>query len=54
MVRVVHAEGYSDDEKRSFIVHIYNQVVNAIQEFVKEMDLQKRHYESPTNEVKSK
>ncbi|VDH94198.1 Hypothetical predicted protein [Mytilus galloprovincialis] len=41
MVRVVHGESYSDDEKTSFIVHIYNQVVNAIQELVLEMDLKK-------------
>lgn len=48
-MRIIHECGYSDDEKRSFINIIYQNVFMAMQSIIKAMDSLKINYEMPVN-----
>jgi len=48
-MRIIHECGYSEDEKRSFINLIYQNVFMAMQSMIKAMDLFKINYEIPKN-----
>ncbi|GFW62239.1 g protein alpha q subunit [Trichonephila clavipes] len=48
-MRIIHGSGYSDEDKRSFIKLVYQNIFMAMQSMIKAMELLKIEYKDPTN-----
>ncbi|XP_026322422.1 guanine nucleotide-binding protein G(q) subunit alpha-like isoform X2 [Hyposmocoma kahamanoa] len=53
-IRIIHGWGYSDDDKRSFIKLVYQNIFMAMQSMIHAMDLLNIQYEYPFNIEKAK
>lgn len=51
-MRIIHGTGYSDDDKRSFIKLVYQNIYMAMLALIRAMDALKVPYSDPTNEVR--
>lgn len=49
-MRIIHGSGYSDDDKRSFIKLVYQNIFMAINSMIRAMDMLKLQYKDPENE----
>ncbi|ESO12413.1 hypothetical protein HELRODRAFT_184821 [Helobdella robusta] len=49
-MRIIHGSGYSDDDKRSFIKLVYQNIFMAINSMIRAMDMLKIPYKNPSNE----
>lgn len=50
-MRIIHGSGYSDDDKRSFIKLVYQNIFMAMNSMVRAMDTLKIPYRDPDNEA---
>jgi hypothetical protein len=50
-MRIIHGSGYSDDDKRSFIKLVYQNIFMAMNSMIRAMESLKIPYRDPTNEV---
>ena len=50
-MRIIHGSGYSDDDKRSFIKLVYQNIFMAMNSMIHAMDQLKISYKNPANEV---
>ena len=50
-MRIIHGSGYSEDDKRSFIKIVYQNIFMAMNSMIRAMDTLKIAYKDPTNEV---
>ncbi|XP_035207371.1 guanine nucleotide-binding protein subunit alpha-11-like [Stegodyphus dumicola] len=48
-MRIIHGSGYSDEDKRSFIKLVYQNIFMAMQSMVKAMELLEIEYKDPAN-----
>lgn len=51
-MRIIHGSGYSEEDKRSFIRLVYQNIFMAMQAMIRAMDTLKIAYENPNNDVK--
>ena len=51
-MRIIHGTGYSDDDKRSHIKLVYQNIFMAMHSMIRAMDTLKIQYRDKTNEVK--
>ena len=52
-MRIIHGSGYSDEDKRTFIKLVYQNIFMAMQSMIKAMDMLKIPYKDPRNYVSS-
>ena len=50
-MRIIHGNGYSEDDKRSFIKLIYQNIFMAMNSMTRAMDSIKISYRNPSNDV---
>ena len=50
-MRIIHGAGYSDEDKRTYIKLVYQNIFMAMQSMIRAMDLLKIQYEDPTHSV---
>ena len=50
-MRIIHGTGYSEDDKRSFIKIVYQNIFMAMNAMIRAMDTLKISYKDPNNEV---
>ena len=50
-MRIIHGSGYSEDDKRSFIKIVYQNIFMAMNSMIRAMDTLKIVYKDPQNEV---
>jgi guanine nucleotide-binding protein G(q) subunit alpha len=50
-MRIIHGSGYTDDDKRSFIKLVYQNIFMAMNSMIRAMESLKIPYRDPTNEV---
>lgn len=50
-MRIIHGTGYSDDDKRSFIKLVYQNIFMAMQSMIKAMDLLQIQYKNEKNQA---
>lgn len=50
-MRIIHGSGYSDEDKRSFIKLVYQNIFMAMQSMIRAMDLLKIQYADSSNIV---
>ncbi|XP_071035171.1 guanine nucleotide-binding protein G(q) subunit alpha [Parasteatoda tepidariorum] len=50
-MRIIHGSGYSDEDKRSFIKLVYQNIFMAMQSMIKAMELLRIEYKNPANHV---
>lgn len=50
-MRIIHGTGYSEDDKRSFIKIVYQNIFMAMNAMIRAMDTLKIVYKDPNNEV---
>ena len=50
-MRIIHGCGYSDDDKRSFIKLVYQNIFMAMNSMIRAMETLKIPYKDPSNEV---
>ena len=50
-MRIIHGSGYSDEDKRTFIKLVYQNIFMAMQSMIKAMDMLKIPYKDPRNYV---
>jgi len=50
-MRIIHGAGYSEDDKRSFIRIVYQNIFMAMNAMIRAMDTLKINYKDPNNEV---
>ncbi|XP_053387115.1 guanine nucleotide-binding protein G(q) subunit alpha [Mercenaria mercenaria] len=50
-MRIIHGSGYSEDDKRSFIKIVYQNIFMAMNAMIRAMDTLKISYKDPNNEV---
>lgn len=50
-MRIIHGSGYSDEDKRSFIKLVYQNIFMAMQSMIRAMDLLKIRYSDSRNSV---
>ena len=50
-MRIIHGAGYSEEDKRSFIKLVYQNIFMAMQSMIKAMDMLKIQYENANNAV---
>ena len=53
-MRIIHGAGYSDEDKRTYIKLVYQNIFMAMQSMIRAMDLLKIQYEDPTHSVSIK
>jgi GTPase SAR1 family protein len=53
-MRIIHGAGYSDDDKRSFIKLVYQNIFMAMNSMIRAMESLKIPYRDPSNEENSK
>ena len=46
-MRIIHGAGYSDEDKRTYIKLVYQNIFMAMQSMIRAMDLLKIQYEDP-------
>ena len=51
-MRIIHGSGYSEDDKRSFIKIVYQNIFMAMNAMIRAMDTLKIIYKDPNNEVR--
>ena len=51
-MRIIHGQGYSDDDRKSFAKLVYQNIFQAMQALCRAMNDKKIDYEHPSNEVK--
>lgn len=51
---IIHGKGYSEDDKKSFIKLVYQNIFMAIQCMIKAMEMLRIEYKNPRNIVRSK
>ena len=51
-MRIIHGSGYSDDDRRSFIKLVYQNIFMAMNSMIRAMESLKIAYRDPTNEVR--
>ena len=52
-MKIIHGSGYSDEDKKSFIKLVYQNIFMAMQSMIKAMDMLKIPYKDPRNTVSS-
>ena len=52
-MRIIHGSGYSDDDKRSFIKLVYQNIFMAMNSMIKAMETLKIAYKNSENEVRA-
>lgn len=50
-MRIIHGSGYSEEDKRSFIKLVYQNIFMAMQSMIKAMELLKIEYKDQSNHV---
>jgi len=50
-MRIIHGTGYSDDDRRSFIKLVYQNIFMAMNSMIRAMDTLRIAYRNPANEV---
>ena len=50
-MRIIHGTGYSDDDRRSFIKLVYQNIFMAMNSMIRAMDTLRIAYRNPSNEV---
>lgn len=50
-MRIIHGSGYSDEDKRSFIKLVYQNIFMAMNSMIRAMDTLQISYKDPENEV---
>ena len=50
-MRIIHGSGYSDDDKRSFIKIVYQNIFMAMHAMIRAMDTLNIQYTNPNNRV---
>lgn len=50
-MRIIHGDGYSDDDKRGFIQLIYQNTLMAMQSMIRAMEFLEIDYENKHNSV---
>ena len=50
-MRIIHGTGYSDDDRRSFIKLVYQNIFMAMSSMIRAMDTLRIAYRNPDNEV---
>jgi len=50
-MRIIHGTGYSDDDRRSFIKLVYQNIFMAMNSMIRAMDTLHIAYRNPANEV---
>lgn len=50
-MRIIHGSGYSEEDKRSFIKIVYQNIFMAMNAMIRAMDTLKICYKDPNNEV---
>jgi len=50
-MRIIHGAGYSDDDRRSFIKLVYQNIFMAMNSMIRAMDTLRIAYRNPANEV---
>jgi len=50
-MRIIHGAGYSDDDRRSFIKLVYQNIFMAMNSMIRAMDTLRITYRNPANEV---
>ena len=52
-MRIIHGSGYSDDDKRTFIKLVYQNIFMAMNSMIKAMETLKIAYKNSENEVRA-
>lgn len=50
-MRIIHGSGYSDEDRRSFVKLVYQNIFMAMNSMIRAMETLKIQYRDPSNEV---
>lgn len=50
-MRIIHGSGYSDEDRRSFVKLVYQNIFMAMNSMIRAMETLKIPYRDPSNEV---
>jgi len=51
-MRIIHGSGYSDEDRRSFVKLVYQNIFMAMNSMIRAMETLKIQYRNPSNEVR--
>jgi len=52
-MRIIHGSGYSDEDRRSFVKLVYQNIFMAMNSMIRAMETLKIQYRDPSNEVRT-
>jgi hypothetical protein len=52
-MRIIHGQGYSEDDRRGYIKLVYQNIFMAIHSLTRAMETLRIPYTNPSNEVKT-